>query len=896
MGTLVAGLVALPWIGISWTLWAAALANIGVGLVALMLSRLADAEAIPKDPAGSVSGTGRPWVLLVIGASGVATLVNEVAWTRALTLIIGPTTYAFTIMLSAIIIGLAFGGFLGTQWLKRRPAGSTSLAWAELLIAASGLVIVWILGHLPLTIGQLARRYVDSFGLLQLVEFSLILGLLLVPTTFLGIAFPIAARLWIGEDPRVGTQLGRFYAINTAGGIVGAILTGFLLIPRIGTQNSLLAAAGLTVLAAIVIPVPGLKQRVGVWAAALLLVLVGSRLPVWDAELMTSGAYKYAPYYPTDLELDALLRAGDLLYYKEGAAATVTVRKTRGSTTLAIDGKIDATDAGDMLTQKMLGHLPMLLRTNPEHVAVIGLGSGVTAAAVLQYPIRTLDVIEVSPEVVEASNYFKDVNRDALRDPRVNLIVDDGRNRLRYSSKFYDVTISEPSNPWMAGMASLFTRQFFEDVHDRLTPSGIHCQWIHSYNMSLQDLRTIIRTFREVFEHASLWTLNENDFLLIGSRGPLVIRASEMESNFEKGRQDLATVRVQDLYSVLTTLELQDEDLDTFAGNADIHSDDHPVLEFRAPRYIYQNTTGPNARALRETPRQHARPEFAQLTLSTAVSENHRHRAEMLLASESYSEAAREFQLALAKNVNDERSWQGFLKSVQPDNRVELQRFVEFMLNLQRRPVVELAGARFFSETGQNERALEILGGMLQSQPELIAALELTADIHAEQGSPELPSVVDKLLKTDPGNAKGLFHLATIRFYQDRLDECIQLVRQSIEKGPGNQRARNLLAIAYGQTFQHDKAEQEFQMSLRAEPNDWITLNNFGLYLLERQAIDKARDLFAQSLEINPNNPQALAGLGETFRQSGRADLAAAWYQRALKLDPNHPVARQYAQ
>src|SRR5439155_14292933 len=144
-------------------------------------------------------------------------------------------------------------------------------------------------------------------------------------------------------------------------------------------------------------------------------------------------------------------------YFKEGAAATVSIRKSRGDMMLSIDGKVDALDTCDMTTQKMLAHLPLLLAGNAKHVAVIGLGSGVTAGAALQHPIESLDVIEISPKVVAGSKYFEHVNGHPLEDRRTNLIIGDGRNHLRYTDKKYDVTISEPSNPWMSGKASLFS-------------------------------------------------------------------------------------------------------------------------------------------------------------------------------------------------------------------------------------------------------------------------------------------------------------------------------------------------------------------------------------------------------------------------------------------------------
>ena len=301
-------------------------------------------------------------------------------------------------------------------------------------------------------------------------------------------------------------------------------------------------------------------------------------MPRWDPEVMASGAYKYAPYYATQLDMESVMKSGDLLYFREGTTTTVSVKRDADSTMLAVDGKIDATDSGDMLTQKMLGHLPLLLTDSAKNVANIGLGSGVTAGAALRYPIEKLDIIEISPEVVEASRFFEHVNHEALEDPRVELIIGDGRNHLRYTPTKYDVSISEPSNPWMSGMASLFTREFFEEARDRLSDRGIHCQWLHSYNMSLDDIRTVVRSFRSAFPFAALWALNENDFLLLGSPSPIEVREDVVRANFERVRSDLEEVRIQDLYSILSLYLLADEDLDRFAEGALLNTDDFPVL------------------------------------------------------------------------------------------------------------------------------------------------------------------------------------------------------------------------------------------------------------------------------------------------------------------------------
>src|SRR5262245_28073245 len=305
---------------------------------------------------------------------------------------------------------------------------------------------------------------------------TLLTATFVLPTTScLGAAFPLALAL-VRKSERPAGRFANVYAINTVGAVSGSLAAGFLLIPWLGLQSTLrfvcLCLVGAAVLVAGWGRVPKhVLQVSGVALAVSLFVLVFS--PPWDRDLLASGAYLYAAFAPKDLDLDTLLKAGTLLYYRDGASATVSVKRLTGTTTLAVDGKTDASNRGDMLTQKLVAHLPLLLHENPRDVAIVGLGSGVTLGAALRHPIARADVMEISPEVVEASQFFLDENHHALADSRTNLIVGDGRSHLLLSNRQYDVVISEPSNPWIAGVAALFTREFFLAARDRLAPGGI---------------------------------------------------------------------------------------------------------------------------------------------------------------------------------------------------------------------------------------------------------------------------------------------------------------------------------------------------------------------------------------------------------------------------------------
>ncbi len=393
------------------------------------------------------------------------------------------------------------------------------------------------------------------------------------------------------------------YAVNTIGAVSGSLAAGFFFIPRFGLQPTLTVVSGCLIAAALVVIAWGPLSRnariAGVLAAgAAVAMLVFS--PPWDRALLASGVYMYAPYVPKDLDLRTLLKAGTLLYYREGAAATVSVKKLTGTTTLAVDGKVDASNRSDMLTQKMVAHLPLLLHDNPREVMIVGLGSGATVGSALRHPIARADVLEISPEVVAASSFFVAENYDALKDPRTNLIVGDGRSHLLLTNRKYDVIISEPSNPWIAGVAALFTREFFSGARDRLAAGGIMCQWANAYNISDADLRSIAATFTSVFPNGSVWLVGGDDVLFVGSEAPIDARLAGIERNWRRPgvADDLAKVSVLDPFSILSLYMGGPAELDRYAQGARAFSDDRMTLEFSAPRELHRRSGGENAATL----------------------------------------------------------------------------------------------------------------------------------------------------------------------------------------------------------------------------------------------------------------------------------------------------------
>ncbi|MCH8967337.1 MAG: fused MFS/spermidine synthase, partial [Planctomycetes bacterium] len=648
-GALAAGFVLIPALGVSLTIYTAALLNLAIAAAVLMLSRGAAATApeprgeqlekelnsekerrskkeresrkerrsrkeresrkvreIEKEPVGAASLDNRTMVtvMLVMGLSGVAAMIYQIAWTRVLALSIGSSVYAFSLIVGAFIGGLALGSVAIARLVDRRKNLVLMLAMVQVGIGISALLLVPILGNLPMFVAGNVLRLFQSFADVHLAEFAVIFLLMLLPTVLMGGAFPIAIKICAPDLDRLGKLVGNVYAVNTLGAIIGSFGAGFLLIPWLGTENAIvvaaainLAAAGLIVAQSTVL-VP--RTRVALVAGAIAIVsLAGWRMPRWDEFILTSGPYLYADLYrdlatEKDFGVDAAMREGyKLLYFREGLSAVVSVKETAdGDIALEVNGKTDATAKGDASTQLMLGHLPLLLHENARDVLVIGLGSGMTLGAVAQRPVESIDVVELEAAIVEASEFFRDFNGDALSDPRVEVVVADGRTHLAFTDKQYDVIISEPSNVWVSGMANLFTREFFASAMGRLRAGGIVCQWVHAYTMSPEDFKTIVNTFSSVFPHTMVWEADfGNDYLLIGHVDDLSVDYATLEQRLsdDRIRDDLLRMNAANVASFVGKLIMVDEAIAEYASGAPLHTDDNFLLEYSAPRAVLKD-------------------------------------------------------------------------------------------------------------------------------------------------------------------------------------------------------------------------------------------------------------------------------------------------------------------
>jgi len=894
VGAVLAGFVLIPALGLSGSTWVGVALNVAAAAGAYALAR--SATPIPADtppdggrsegegfsprrgmaahgkagaqaPAHRTSADGRPWLAaLALGASGFASLTLQVVWTRLLVQILGPTTYAFSIVVAIFIVGLAGGAAIGAWLVARTRHAGVGLAICMLMSAGLSLAAASSVDWALLAMAEIVARPGYQFNDVLSREILMVTGLLLPMTLAFGAAFPFAVALAAGRDEAVTENLGRIYAVNTVGAIAGALLAGFVLVPEIGlhlTIRLVAAMVGGTAVAILVWTGPARGRLVG-FALAVIVLGAGVALPQWDRLLLSSGAYKYAAAMRGP-SLEVSLAAGELLSYREGSTGTVAVRRLAGTVSLAIDGKVDASNAGDMLTQRLLAHVPLLLHPDPKRVAILGLGSGVTLGSALTHPLTAATVLEISPEVVDASRFFESENHRALADPRTRLVVGDGRTHLMLGRESYDVIVSEPSNPWMAGIASLFTREFFEGAKARLAPGGILCQWAHTYDISSDDLRSIVATFLTAFPDGSMWMVGDADVLLVGSTSPLNAGVAGVAAAWQRPgvAADLATVGAMDPYAVTSLFVAQGESLKAWANGAPLQTDDRSRLEFTGPRNIFGPSRDDNAAALRALAAASPQPPAVVAATAAPTAHNLRDRGVMFLRSDAHRPAYVDFERALALDPHDPVTLDGLVRAAAGLTRIDDARAILGRLaSAPQNTAAKLALSKVLASQGNMDEAARIPLGVLQSDSGNVAALEQLASVLSDAGdAARLEPVVARLVAEAPKNTWAHYYAGSLFFMQSRLELAAQAARNAVSLDPANAKAQNLLGACLASMGQVDAARAAFEASLKADAREPGTYVNLATLEIQSGNRERALQYFAEALTVDPMSQGAREGL-----------------------------------
>jgi spermidine synthase len=895
LGALAAGFWLVPSYGARATTWIAVALNVlaaggAVGLLrsgGFFVDGRAETPPAPLSPPraarpaqrGSrrkVAPTPQRAVAATAAAiSGFSALVFEVAWTRLIALVIGPTTYAFALMAASFIVGIAIGSAVGVRLTRRTTQPAMWLSAMLIATAAGTLLAAWFAATEIPTIVARSVLTVSGFGALLWRE-ALVVGLVLTAASVaFGTTFTVALATASADASSAARDTSNVYTANTIGAVVGSLAAGFVLIPGFGlastfvhTSRLLIVAAGL--LAAITL-FGQRTRRAGarlVMGAAVVLLAVTFVLPPWNQALLASGLYKYArQMHPDDLETN--FRAGHLEYYKEGAAGTVSVKLLGGTRSLAIDGKVDASNGSDMLTQRLLGLLPALVHPRPQEALVIGLGTGVTADAVrASGAVQRLDILEISPEVVEAAALFERENRRILQAPGVRLLVGDGRTHLQLTPRRYDVIVSEPSNPWMAGVAALFTREFFEAVRRRLSADGVFCQWAHTYEIEAGDLQSIVRTFASVFPHGTLWLVGDGDLLLIGSNSDDLER--QLAGIAERAQRDSIATLIEETgvarasvpFFVLSMYAGGPQELASYGASARLQSDDVMDLEFTAARAMYAPPDG-NAPTLRALAERAARPAAIAASVGAARAGDWIARGNAALRAEAFGMAHDSFRRAAALESGNVEALRGGAMAAAAAGLVaeETKWLRERAGHEPQNAAARTALSHVLAIAGDMQGAVAAAAEAVDLAPDRPEPLEQLASVLADTGDVRLASVTETLVGQFPAREEGRFYQATSLVMRNRHEEAERVLDALIAANPRHAKARNLRGIICATRGDLGCAIAEFEASLKADPRDSSVYVNLGHAHLERGDAATAERLFSEAVALDPSADSARDGL-----------------------------------
>ena len=591
-GALASAYAILPLLGVRGTMRAAALANIAIGLVAFFIGR--DATSAANDVAAPTRRSAdvtdaKPLenerlLLTLAAASGFLVFAAEVVQTHLLALLIGNSAYAFGLMLAVFLVCLSVGAARTPAFARRHGPAALSRGLAFAAIALAATLPLW--DQLP-RLFLFAGKYVSSWGGREICRALAALAILVLPTLWMGSTFPLLLER-IANRADVASRVGRLTVANTLGTIAGSILTGYVLLPALGSQRALAAVAAAFAVASLAaargegVAAAERTRSIATAAVAFALALL---LPKWDMARLTSGANVYFTVGPPPDSID---------FVREDVHGGVTTVVHRGPvTTMYTNGKFQGDNGLEMNAQRRFAHFPSLFVGRFDRALVIGLGTGTTLGTIAAYPWQRVDVAEISPAIVEASRrYFADQSFHALDDPRVHLDLNDGRNVLLVASEPYDLVTIELTSVWFAGAASLYSHEFYELVRARLAPTGILQQWVQLHHIRRRELGTIVRTLRGVFPHVALFVGGAQGILVAGS-APLVASKAHLHALEERPalRATLDGKHFEDLFAELVA---SGPELDRFVSESaerdqgdeppPISTDDNLYLEYATPK------------------------------------------------------------------------------------------------------------------------------------------------------------------------------------------------------------------------------------------------------------------------------------------------------------------------
>ncbi len=600
----------IPGCGLGLTLWLMGLINLLAGCGAVWLAfrqKEISADPHPARPTPTSDATAAALLwrgCVLVGLTGAISMGLEVLASRALALIFGASTHAFAIMLISFIFGISLGSLVvSSPKIKETDVSRNTVLLIILAACWLGIFVFgiekWIrlYGFAESGFAPSRTGYVYHLMFTALVSIIVIGG----PACLMGSVLPLWMGTLTGRHPGLADRMGWLLACNTWGAVAGALVTGFVLMPRWGLRGTLCAT--ILFLIGIAWMTAMIRKKWITWgmcSSLLVLFLCASWMggEGWRHTLSSGLFRQRQDGEKFDLLLQWRKEHIRLDFYEDAPDATVSVERNDGvgfpsEISLRINGKPDASSHSDLSTQYLLAHLPMMARPQSRDVFILGFGSGITAGALLGHPMKHLGIAENCAPVLRAGRLFEPWNRKVLQDSRVHVWNEDARTVLKLSPTQYDVIISEPSNPWMAGVGGVFSFEFYTLASQRLKEGGIMAQWFHIYETDDSTVALVLRTFHEVFPCMEVWDVSKGDIILLGSKKPWDSSPDMVQSVFarDRPRADLLQIGLSGPDAVCARRLASQQTAPAIFGFGDIQTDECPILEYEAPRAFFMGNT-----------------------------------------------------------------------------------------------------------------------------------------------------------------------------------------------------------------------------------------------------------------------------------------------------------------
>ena len=481
-------------------------------------------------------------LLAAYAISGIAALFYEIGWMRELSTMLGATAYASGIMLGAFMTGLGIGALAGVWLSKRITHLLRAASFIELAIAVCSIIAFLGLRYLPVYFfNWMHRASTGSAAGFLTLQFTSSFLVMVLPTIAMGMTYPLIIRA-VGRDRSIGSVSGQLYAVNTAGAILGSLAVSFISLPLIGVKGSLIVAAVLSIISALLLRTLAESQidllaffKSPTWIIAVMVITVLTLIPQRTGSPLGLGQ---AFFYRDAKAFEWSASRRTTLFDREGIYSRVQVIRDANGITHMFNGSLDeGTDADtDRTTAILTAAVPALSIEDRGEALVVGLGLGCTSETLYDLEFNQVTTIEINPDVVTAAAYF--LNQDYSSSPRWTLHIDDARAYLLTTPSRYDCIASAPSWPWSSGGAALFTREFMQAAQSHLTPDGVYCQWLPNYLLQIEDAQMMYKTMRSVFDRVDVWSINFEgeqtaELLMVGYHNPSGIGQAEVKARID---------------------------------------------------------------------------------------------------------------------------------------------------------------------------------------------------------------------------------------------------------------------------------------------------------------------------------------------------------------------------